>query len=125
MRTLHRQKGMTGVGWLIVLLILGFVVYTALKLYPIYYDHFLISSSMNALTSQSGVSAKRPAEIKKSLLKQLNINGVRDLDPDDIYVSVEKGVVELQVQYERRTSFMGNIDLVASFDKSVEFTGAP
>jgi hypothetical protein len=116
---------MTGIGWLIILLILGFVVYTALKLYPIYYDYFLISSSMNALKSQSGMGSKSPGEVKKSLLKQLNINGVRDLDRDDIYVTVEKGVVELQVEYEVRTSFMGNIDLVASFDKSVEFTGAP
>ena len=125
MRTLHRQRGMTGVGWLLILMILGFVIYTALKLWPIYYDYFMISSSMNSVTSQSGLATKNPAQIKQALIKQLLINNVRDLDKDDIYVSVEKGNVQLEVAYEVRTPFVGNIDLLVSFENSVSFTGTP
>ena len=125
MRTLHRQRGMTGVGWLLILMILGFVIYTALKLWPIYYDYFMISSSMNSVTSQSGLATKNPAQIKQALIKQLLINNVRDLDKDDIYVSVEKGSVQLEVAYEVRTPFVGNIDLLVSFENSVSFSGTP
>ena len=42
---LAKQRGMTGLGWLTVLALIGFFSLMILKLAPIYLDHYSVASS--------------------------------------------------------------------------------
>ena len=46
MKTLKRQQGMTGIGWLIILGMIGFFVSLGLRLFPVYSENFNVSSSI-------------------------------------------------------------------------------
>jgi Tfp pilus assembly protein PilE len=49
MRPLNRQKGMTAIGWLIVLALIGFFVLLTLKMLPSYLEYYKIVSTLDSL----------------------------------------------------------------------------
>ena len=47
-----------------------------------------------------------------------------DVPPQAIQIKREGGASTLRIAYEKRVSFLYNIDLVATFDKSVNLSNA-
>jgi len=52
--------------------------------------------------------------------KRFDVNDVDNVDPKLIKVSMDKGVLKVGINYERREHLVGNVDIVAIFDKQVE-----
>jgi hypothetical protein len=118
-----RQQGMTFIGVVIVLGLIAFFVLAALKLVPLYLENFKIVSSLQSLKSEAGLGSKSAPEIMTLLSRRLDINEVRRLTPKDIEIKTGSGRALVRIKYEARESFIGNVDIVAKFDDSVELTG--
>jgi len=116
---IRKQRGMTAIGWVLVLLLIGFFALIGLNLAPIYIDSFSVGSILSELKQEPGVGAMSPAEISKTIVKRLDINSVYSVTRDDIYIDRGRGETIIAIEYEVRKGLMGNIDLVVSFDKSV------
>lgn len=112
------QRGITLIGFLIVLAIVGFFAYIAMKLVPIYNEYFSIVSAMKAVQSEPGIANKTPTEIRGMLSRRFDIGYVKSVEPQDAKITRADGYI-LQIKYEVREPFVYNIDLVVSFDKSV------
>lgn len=120
MYSIQKQKGMTAVGWVFVFLMIALVTLLVLKLLPIYLDGFSVSSSLESLKKEHNISKKSPQDIQRMILKRLDINMVDDVTKDDIYITRDKGSMTIEVDYEVREKLAGNLDVVVSFDYSVE-----
>ncbi len=48
MQSKTHQRGMTGIGWMIVLALIGFFVLLALRMVPAYLDYFKVVSTLEA-----------------------------------------------------------------------------
>ncbi len=118
-----RQQGMTFIGVVIVLGLIAFFVLVALKLIPLYLENFKIVSSLQSLKSEAELGSKSAPEIMTLLSRRLDINDVRRLTPKDIEIKAGSGRALVRIKYEARESFIGNVDIVAKFDDSVELTG--
>jgi len=118
-----RQQGMTFIGVVIVLGLIAFFVLIALKLIPLYLENFKIVSSLQSLKSEAELGSKSAPEIMTLLSRRLDINEVRRLTPKDIEIKAGSGRARVRIKYEARESFIGNVDIVAKFDDSVELTG--
>lgn len=118
-----RQQGMTFIGVVIVLGLIAFFVLITLKLVPLYLENFKIASSLQSLKSDPALGSKSAPEIMSLLNRRLEINEVRRLTPKDIEIKVGSGRALVRIKYEVRESFIGNVDIVAKFDDSVELTG--
>lgn len=115
-----RQKGMTTIGWVLVFMLIAVVTLVSLKLVPIYLNGFSVSSSLESLKSEHNIGKKQPSEIKRMLLKRLDINMVNDVTKDDIFIEKSKGSMTIEVDYEVRKNMAGNLDVVVMFNKSIE-----
>lgn len=120
MYSIQKQKGMTAVGWVFVFLMIALVTLLVLKLLPIYLDGFSVSSSLESLKKEHNISKQGPVEIQRMLLKRLDINMVDDVTKDDIYITRDKSSMTIEVAYEVREKLAGNLDVIVSFDYSVE-----
>ncbi len=118
-----RQQGMTFIGLVIVLGLIAFFVLAALKLIPLYLENFKIVSSLQSLKSEPDLGSRSVPEIMKLLSRRLEINDVRRLTPKDIEIKAGSGRALVRIKYEARESFIGNVDIVAKFDNSVELAG--
>lgn len=116
----NKQNGMTAIGWMLVLLLVGFVAFFFLKLLPIYIDGFKVGDAVNSFKSDYGIADKSPAEIEKLLLRRLDINMVTDVKRDDISVTKSGNILTIEVAYNVRTHLFANVDLIVSFDKRAD-----
>lgn len=116
----RRERGMTLIGWLLVLGLIGFFVVVVLRLWPIYYEYFGVKRALGKFHEQSDAARISKDEIWKRLTKQFYIDGVSGIDRKESFsVEDDKGVRTITLTYERRTPMMGNVDAVVSFSESV------
>jgi len=120
MKSIHRQRGMTPIGWILVFLLIAFFTLIALKLIPIYLDSFTIGSVISDLGKEPGIGAKSPREVTTMIEKRLDINMVKGVTADDIYIEKRGDTMTITADYEIRENVLGNVDIVVSFNKSVE-----
>lgn len=110
-----RQKGFTFTGLVIVLGILGMIVFSALKVFPIYMENLSIKKSLEALEEDPGIKTMSTTEIKELLTKKFDMNQVTSIDHKMVKVQRGTGDLKVDITYEVREDYLGNIDIVLSF----------
>ncbi|MGP1666361.1 MAG: DUF4845 domain-containing protein [Rhodanobacter sp.] len=122
-----KQTGITLIGFMIILAIVGFFAYMAMKLMPSYSEYMGVTKSMNQIATEG--SARSLEDIRRELMFKMNFQYVDDatIKPADITIVRDKvnGNSSLRVAYEKQIPFMYNIDFLLHFDKSVPLQGNP
>lgn len=117
----QHQKGMTGIAIALILVLIAFFAMVFIRLFPIYMEHFSVTSHLKTLSSESGASSKTNSEIISKLTKSFDIDDVKNVTKEHIFIEREKGgLVTVAVEYEVRTPAISNIDMVVSFVDEVE-----
>ena len=120
MRLKNKQRGMTPLSLAALLGLLAFAVLVTLTIAPVYLENFNVSSHVQRMGNDSTTASMTREEIRKSLLKRFNIDDVKSVKKEDIYISDSGKGIKIEVEYEVRKKFVGNIDLLISFNESVE-----
>lgn len=123
MQNLHKQKGMTAIGWLFVLGLIAFFVLTVLRLFPMYLEYSKVASVMESVAKEPGLASKTKREILGLIGKRLDINDVKTVTAKDAVLVKEDGALKIKMEYERREAFLGNIDIVGRFSKEIRASG--
>lgn len=110
----QRQAGASLIGWLIILVLIGFIALVGIRVMPIYMESFTVRSELNRL-ADSEVSAKDRPALVSAFLRRMAVNNVNSIGRDDIQFETVTGGLEMTVDYERRFPIAGNLDGVASF----------
>ena len=122
-KTRREQAGITMYGIMFVLIVIGFMATAAIKLGPHYIDNNVVKNALNdikanyANTDMQNVSDN---EIKGKLNKYFEVNMVDDEIARSAKVTREKQKVTLSLNYEIRTNFISNIDVVLVFNNEVD-----
>ena len=123
MRLRKRQRGLSFLGLITLVGVLGFAGVIGLKLIPIYMESWKIDSIMNAVIEQPGINDQSRQEVIEMMLKRLDIDAVDSVNytnwKDKLNVTKRKNNVTINVNYEIITPLIGNLSLLAIFDKSV------
>ena len=121
MRSIRQQTGMTAIATLIVLVLVAFAVYLALKLVPVYLEYFSVVSSVNSLNDDPDLGQKSTATVRDLLKRRFDINDVKRVQAKDVKIKRSGSQTMVEVDYEARVPIVGNIDLLISFKKHREF----
>ncbi|HEX7046926.1 MAG TPA: DUF4845 domain-containing protein [Gammaproteobacteria bacterium] len=113
-----RQLGMTFMGYVLLLAVIGFFAIMAMKLAPVYLEYQSIVRIMNAVAEEGDANAS-PVALRSTIQKRLDVNNIDTVNARDFKVTREKGDAVLSVEYEARTKFMGNVWFLLEFDHSV------
>ena len=115
---MKRQRGISLIGFILLLAVAVFVTYIGMKIVPIYVDYFSVSSAMKGIQNEPGIANKSPRDIKSLFFRRLYVNFVEVVKEENVKVT-RRGGLQLQVAYEVRRPIMGNLDVIVTFDKSV------
>ncbi|MGA7440485.1 MAG: DUF4845 domain-containing protein [Luteibacter sp.] len=115
-----RQSGITLVSFIIVLAVLGFLGFMAMKLVPSYIEYMGVVKAMNQMATEGGNEDIEQA--RRQLAFKMSFQYVDDstIKPKDITVTRTGNLPTLRVAYDKRIPFMYNIDFLLHFDKSVQ-----
>ena len=118
-----RQRGMSFLSLIAIVGILGFSVVIGLKLIPIYMDSWKIDGIMNKVISEPGIKEQSRQEVINTMLKRLDIDAVEAVNyrnyKESLTVTKRKGSVTINIFYRVETPLIGNLTLVAEFEKMV------
>ena len=119
-----KQSGITLIGFLVVLIIVGFFGFMAMKLVPAYTEFMGVNKAMNQIASD-GVEGKTLDSVRSDLMRKLDFQYVSDstIKPKDITLKRQGNAAQLNVTYDKRIPFMYNIDFLLHFEKSVALQG--
>jgi len=108
------QRGLTLIGFLIVLAIVLFVTFIGMKMVPAYLNHYELVSSMKSLAQEPGVANMSERRLRDLLTRKFIINYVEHVDVSDIELQ-RSSTLSLVADYEVRVDLIGNVDAVMSF----------
>ncbi|HEX7370163.1 MAG TPA: DUF4845 domain-containing protein [Rhodanobacteraceae bacterium] len=119
---MKRQSGITLIGFVIILIIAAFFIYTAMKLVPAYMDYFSVSKALNTVATQSESGNMTVEEIQRKLDTQQLSQYFDDSDIQAKNISVvtnPNGGSLLKLTYDKDIPWIYNIHFLVKFSKSV------
>ncbi len=115
-----RQNGMTGLGWLTVLFLIGFFALLAFKLVPIYLENYSVKTVLESFKEEPLITQQSKKHVLNMVMARLNTNGVRDIKSNMVKIDKKPGLLKIEIDYFVRKPMVGNIEIIVSFDDSVE-----
>ncbi|NID14290.1 DUF4845 domain-containing protein [Luteibacter yeojuensis] len=120
-----RQSGITLIGFVIVLLVLGFFAFMGMKLVPSYIEYFGVKKAMTQVAT-NGANTQDLDGIRRDLLFKMGFQYVDDatIQPKDITLDRANNGAVLHVEYDKQVHFIYNIDFLLHFENSVQLRGS-
>jgi hypothetical protein len=122
MRT--RQSGITLIGWLVLLLPAAVLIYTGVRLTPVYLNYMKVVHSLEGIKTEfAGNDPGGPAAIRVALAKHLDIESLDYPTLDNIKITRDGRSWVVEAAYDDQAPLFANIFVLVAFDKSVTLGG--
>ena len=119
MNRCSKQEGMTLVGWIITLVLIGAVALLVLKVVPVYIESFKVKQALISVVEEPGVAQAGKREIYRRFISRMDVEDVDRFTQSNVhkYLEVEKKgqMVTLTIQYQTITPLVRNISLLVDF----------
>lgn len=109
------QRGITLLGFIIVLAVVGFFAYVGMKLFPMYSEYYSVKTALKGLASEPGSAASDPARIQDLFFRRLYISYSENVKPENVKIRRADNGWQMDVQYEVRRPLIFNLDVVGKF----------
>ena len=116
------QGGMTLIGFVIVLGVIGFFAYIAMRLVPMYSEYYAVKSALKGLQQEPGIANRDPAKIQDLFFRRLYISYAENVKPEHVKIERVDGGWNMRVDYEVRKPLMANLDVVGKFSADEKLT---
>ncbi len=117
------QRGITFIGFILLLVLAACIAYLAMRLIPAYTEYYSVVTALKRVASEPGVETMDPDRIHNLIGRGFNISYVDSIDHKDVKIVKDTNGMRFVVDYEVRKPVVYNIDLVMHFQKTVEVGG--
>jgi hypothetical protein len=115
----HRQRGMTFLGMVTILIILGAGLYGAIRLVPVYLDYTKVARALEQVRDEHSAIDTNPQMIRNSLERRWDVEDIKGIGWKEIEIDKTSDGYDVIAAYEVEQPFAGNVYLLAKFDKTV------
>lgn len=125
MKSLRQVKGLSFMGFIIVMAVGGFFAYLFMRIGPAYLEYYNVVKSMKAVAAEPAAVNWTSDQIWNSLNSRMYISYVdsKHVNRKNFEIKKKGLSTTIRVRYERRDSLMYNLDYIATFDKTIEVSG--
>jgi hypothetical protein len=118
---MHRhQQGMTFIGLLCILVLVGVIGYAGVRLAPLYLNYMKVAKAMDAAAAEYKTDNGSVDGVKKSLDRHWAIEDITAVEYKEIEITKEGDGLQLHVAYDDSAPYIANISLNVHFDKTVK-----
>ncbi len=115
------QRGVTFLGWLVLLIPVAIVVYAGIRLTPVYLNYLRVARSLERLPGEEGdlqgISAK---SIRDSLDKSFDVETIEYPSTKDIDIHRDGDHWVAIADYQDLAPLFGNLSIMVQFHKEVD-----
>ena len=114
------QRGMTFIGLLCILVLVGTIGYAGVRLVPVYLNYMKLARTMESAASEFKGETGSLDGVRKSLDRHWAIEDITTVDQKDIEITKDDGGLQLHVAYDDAVPYIANVSLSVHFDKTVK-----
>lgn len=120
---MKNQRGMTLIGWVIVLALIAFFATLAMRLVPMYQEYYGVLQIMNDMKIELQNNNLTKNEVETLLMRRFDIGYIHSVDKEDIEILRGKNtayITKIVIDYEVRKPFIAHIDLIGHFKEEID-----
>ena len=118
---LGRQRGMTFLGILVIIIVVGAWVYAGIRLTPKYLEYVRVASTLEKVKEEFDSNpGSTEFMLRKAIERHFDIESVTAIDSNDIEIKKDGGSFTMRANYEDTVPLVYNISFLVTFDKTVE-----
>ena len=120
---MHKQRGMTLISWVFVLLIIAFFATFVMRLLPMYQEYYGVLQIMDSMETELKNNKLTKKQVMTLLEKRFDTGYIFSVKKDDIEIHRGKNnvhVTKVAIDYEVRKPFIAQIDLVGHFKTEID-----
>jgi hypothetical protein len=114
------QQGMTFIGLLCILVLVGIIGYAGVRLIPVYLNYMKLARTMESAASEFKGETGSLDGVRKSLDRHWAIEDITAVDQKDIEITKDDTGLQLHVAYDDAVPYIANVSLSVHFDKTVK-----
>ncbi|MDH3645379.1 MAG: DUF4845 domain-containing protein [Gammaproteobacteria bacterium] len=117
----NKQRGVTLIGWLVILAIIGVFALATMRLVPVYLESMKVSAVMRSTKAEHDGNRSTVAKIRKSIQTRFSVEGINIIKHREVKITpAANGAYLMQATYKHETPFIGNLGLIVSVDHRLE-----
>jgi len=117
-----KQRGVTFMGWLVLLAPTVLVIYAAVRLTPVYLNYMKVVRALSLVASDANGN-NDPRSIRTTIDKHFEIDMVEYPTTRDMKITKDGGAWLVESQYDDEAPLFANLSLRVTFDKKVKIGG--
>ena len=125
MITRRRQSGMSLLGTLCVVFMLGFFAMCLIRMFPPYFEYLTVRTIISKIAMDADSTIETNSTIRRKIANVFNSNQINQLTPSDVKVYRLKGKTYIDANYEVRLPIVWRVDAVLKFDDLLYRVGDP
>lgn len=115
----QRQRGMTFLGLVTILVILGAALYAGIRLVPVYMEYMKVARAMQQVGDEYAAADANPELIRRSLERRWDVEDIHRIGWKEIEIKRTTEGYDVRAQYDAVEPFIANVYLLAKFDRLV------
>jgi Domain of unknown function (DUF4845) len=119
----HHERGVTFLGWVIILVPIALVGYAGLRLTPVYLEYMKIARTLEQVRDELKGDQPDATAIRNAIEKRFDIEDVNVLtvrDADKLKITKQGSAYQVEAVYQATAPLLSNVSLLVSFDKTVQ-----
>jgi hypothetical protein len=116
----RHQRGVTTLGWLILLIPVAIVFYAGVRVTPLYLNYMKVTHTLEQIVTEIPNETATADGIRGSIGKHFDIDLVEYPDVKDLKITRANSVWQIQATYDDQAPLFANIFILITFDKVVK-----
>jgi hypothetical protein len=114
------QRGVTFIGWVILMIPFALVFYAGVRLTPVYLNYMKVRHTLEAVAAEVPNEGQTADGIRNAVVKHFIVDEVDYPTARDIKVVRDNGVWTLEANYDDQAPLFMNAAILVTFDKVVK-----
>ena len=116
----REQRGATFLGMVVIVAIIGFALYGAIRLLPIYMEYMAVARALDQTAKEANGESVSVQQLKASLDRRWTVEDIKSINSTDVEIRRAPKGFTLSTVYRAEAPFFANVSLVVDFEKSVD-----
>jgi hypothetical protein len=115
---MRKEGGFTLLGLLFMLTLAACAALVSFKIVPAYMDYYTVRNVLQNILDEDVEFSNQ--SIRKTFAARINVNFIRDLGPNDLYISRDNGMLTLSVPISRKEHLVGGISVSVDLEATAQ-----
>lgn len=117
------QRGVTFIGWVILMMPIAIVFYAGVRLAPVYLNYMKVKHSLDSVANEVPNEGQTADGVRNAVVKHFIVEEVDYPSAKDLKVVRENSVWTIEANYDDQAPLFADMAILVTFDKKVKLKG--